>query len=81
MDDNGYIRQLEELEGKLYLNKRSSSTLRKEPLGVEKVAELEEEGKALLRERYETCNRMLREMGLKEYDVEKEVKDWQEAYC
>lgn len=42
---------------------------------------MKKEGGALVRERYKYANRMLREMGLKHYDIEKEVKDWQEVFC
>lgn len=78
LGDGYYIKGLHPLESKLFSNQNPSSN--KDTLGAEEAAQLKE-GEALVRERYEYSNRMLREMGLKEYDIEKEVKDWQEAYC
>jgi hypothetical protein len=77
--DNGYMVDLLSLQHDLFRNKNLRPD--EEPLGVEVASQMKIEGEAVVRERYELCNRMLREMGLKEYDVEQEVKDWQETFC
>lgn len=78
-DDLTFLKSLGPLEWKLYCNKDSRPD--KDLLEDEEIKKLKEEGEALIRRRYELQNHVLREMGMKEYDIEREVEDWREAYC